>query len=100
MRTPCTVVLDSPVKILFWEFEEFFLFTGSPFVGLHLIGPGLAFGGAGVLALLSYVIKRGKPQGALFHLLHRELAPLISLPGILPPQPQRYGSWVSREWPC
>lgn len=96
MWTPCTPILDEPVMILYWEFRDFQLIFMSPFLLSWVIGPWLGFGSAFVVAWWMYHIKRGKPAGALWHLLHSWewfILPGMTLPGVLPPTPQRYGIW-------
>lgn len=91
MWTPCTPILDEPVMVFLWEFRDFQLILVAPYVLYWPLGPFLAFGGAVAMAVLTYLVKRGQPAGALWHLLHRW--EFLALPGVLSPYPQRYGAW-------
>jgi hypothetical protein len=93
MRTPCTVVLDEPIMIAWWEYHEFFTLAGSPFVLQFVMGPAWAMAVAGGALIGSYLLKRGKPAGFLWHLLHILGLFWFRLPGVLPPYAQRYGAW-------
>ena len=88
MWTPCTTVLDEPIKVFFWDLEDFQVLGFAPFPALFLVGPYLAFGGAVVAGIVVYHVKKGKPSGALRHLLH--WLDLWRIPGVLPAHPLRY----------
>jgi hypothetical protein len=77
--------------VLFWEVQDFQILVLSAFVLPLFIGPFWAFGGALAVALGTYFLKRGRPSGALLHLLH--YWGFWWLPGVLGSYPQRYGSW-------
>ena len=97
MWTPASTVLDEPIIVLFWEYQDFQIILVTPFLLQIALGPFLAFGGTVLAGILIYLLKRGKPSGALLHLLHSwELfpcGPWGKLPGVLSPHPQRYGAW-------
>ena len=90
-------MLDEPVLVLFWEYQDFQILLIGPFVLQLLLGPLVALVGGIVFGAVTYCLKRGKPSGALLHLLHSlELfpcGPWGKLPGVLSPVPQRYGAW-------
>ena len=86
------VVLDEPIKIYVFELDDVGVVTGvfllanrmadgilTAFLAMSLAGAGL------------YLIKRGKPRGALLHLLHR--LELMRLPGLMAPRRKRYDPW-------
>jgi len=77
--------------VVFWEVQDAQVLAISPFVLQFVVGPKWAFGGILVLAIVTYLLKRGKPSGALLHLLHHW--GLWYLPGVLGSYPQRYGAW-------
>lgn len=96
MWTPCSPILDEPVMVLFWEFRDFQIITMAPFGMYWLLGPFWAFGSGIAFAAITYWFKRGKPAGALQHLLHSWefwMRPGGLLPGVLSPYPQRYSAW-------
>ena len=89
----CRSVFDEPFKVLVWEWEEALLGLGLFGVGQFFLGPVWStLLAAGVLAFI-YVVKKGKPAGAVVHWLHRVECPFFRLPGVLPSQPQPYGPW-------
>lgn len=93
MKTPCTTVLDEPVMILLWEYEDFYALGGGFLALQFVLGPPLALLSTGLAALGTYLVKRGKPPGALVHFAHRwELLPL-SWVGLQGSTPQRYSPW-------
>ena len=78
------VVLDEVVKILVFELED----VGA-IVGVWLIanlwwdGILLPMGAGALTGAGLYYLKRGKPAGALVHLVHRlQLTLLVGLPGL------------------
>jgi hypothetical protein len=91
MRTRGTVVLDEPITVLLWEYDDFLLIVCSPFLLHMLIGPFWAVLCALVFAAVTYFGKKGKPPGALWHAVHELELLWFRLPGLLPPRPQRYG---------
>jgi hypothetical protein len=91
MWRSCPQVLDAPVKILGLEPEDFAVAASMPMCTASFLDtiPSFATGVAVGLAL--YFTKRGRPSGALLHLLHG--LQLIRLPGMLSPKPARYSPW-------
>jgi type IV conjugative transfer system protein TraL len=87
----CTNVIDEPLKIFFWELEDFQIIWTLPFVLNFVTGGALALGIAVVVAVLVYRLKRGKPSGALWHALH--WLQLVPQAGLLPPYTRRYSPW-------
>jgi hypothetical protein len=88
---PSCIVIDEPIMVVFWEVQDAQWLMYGPIVAQFLVGPFWAFGGALVLALVTYFLKRGKPSGALLHLLHHW--GFWHCPGVYGSYPQRYGAW-------
>ena len=91
MWLPCPQVLDAPVKILGLELEDFAMSAITPLLVSYFLDVLPSFGLGLLLGLALYSAKRGRPQGALLHLLHG--LELTRLPGLLPPTTQRYSAW-------
>ena len=91
MMRASTTVLDEPIKVFFWELEDFQAIAFTPFPALFFVGPFVAFGSAIVAGIVVYYVKKGKPSGALRHLAH--WLGLWPIAGVLPAYPQRYAPY-------
>jgi hypothetical protein len=91
MWTPCPMVLDEPVTMLGLEPEDVGLVAALPLLLGLVLDTLPCFAATGALGLALYLMKRGKPPGALLHTLHG--LELTRLPGLLSPRRQRYSPW-------
>lgn len=91
MWTPCPQTLDEPVKVFGLEPEDFAVMLAVPAAASLAIDVLLSCGCGVLVGLVMYFGKRGRPPGALLHMLHDY--GIVQLPGILPATEQTYSPW-------